>query len=152
VERNLEIVEALLAAGADVNARTKDNVTPLMCSIGSPYSDPKISLVLIRAGADVNAADSNGRTVLWGAATGPIEVLEELLKKGADPNVQYPRLTGNTPLHMAAWSGLTAEVELLLRYGANPAIPNGEGQTPLDVANEKFPQIREIISRRLHGG
>src|SRR5205807_8636602 len=103
VERDVQIVELLLAAGADVNARTKDDITPLMCSIGSPYSDPTVGLALIRAGADVNIVDSQGHTALWDAATsGAPEELEEILKKGADPNVRYPPSTGNTPLHIAA--------------------------------------------------
>jgi hypothetical protein len=38
----------------------------------------------------------------------------------------------------------------LLRYGANPTIRNAQGQTPQDVANQKFPEIREILSKHLH--
>jgi uncharacterized protein len=155
VDRQIRIAEALLAAGADVNARTMENVTPLIASVGSPYSGSKMSLLLIRAGADVNIADSNGETALWIAVTDkPDEVIEELLKKGANPNVQAraPGFPGYTPLHMAAMNGSTKSVELLLQYGADPAIRNDEGATPLDITNVRFEEVRRILSSRSKDG
>src|SRR5207302_2569010 len=155
IERNAQIIQALISAGADVNSRTKNNITPLICSVGSPYSDPKIALALIRAGADVNVADVEGETALWIATTdSSLEVMEELLKDGANPNVQPQSLAfrGNTPLHMAALNGLTAQVELLLHYGANPTLRNANRQRPVDVVNENFPQIREILNKHSSGG
>ena len=155
VDREVRIAEALLAAGADVNARTTDDVTPLMASIGSPYSDAKMSLTLIRAGADVNIVDSNGETALWIAITDSSEeVIEELLRRGANPNVQARALgfPGYTPLHMAAINGSTKTVDLLRRYGADPAIRNDEGQTPLDITNVKFEDVRRILSSRSKDG
>lgn len=40
---------------------------------------------------------------------------------------------GNTPLHIAAGRKLKEIVALLMAYGANPAIPNGEGDFPSDL-------------------
>lgn len=150
--KEVAIVELLLAAGAEVNARTINNVTPLKASIGSPYSDSRVSLALIKAGADVNVADSTGETALLTAITDKsVEVVEELLNKGANPNVQSKSVgfPGNTPLHMAALNGLTKEVELLLHHGADPTVRNDEGQTPLDITNVKFEEVREMLSRAL---
>ena len=155
VDREVAIAEILIAAGADVNARTSNNVTPLMASIGSPYSDAKMSLTLIRAGADVNVADSSGETALLiAAATGPDEVFEELLKRGANPNVQGSSLgfPGYTALHMAALNGATRKVELLLQHGADPTIRNDEGQTPLDITNVKFEEVRKILTSHSKDG
>lgn len=152
VDKELEAVNSLIAAGADVNARTRDNVTPLMSSIGSPYSNSGISLALIRSGADVNIVDSEGETPLWIATTNcEIEVIEELLKRGADLNFQKTGqgFTGDTPLHMAAMNGLKDVVELLLRYGANPTIRNAKGETPSDVVNKRSSEIREILSTHI---
>ena len=42
----------------------------------------------------------------------------------------YP---GNTPLHIAAGRRLKEIVALLMAYGANPAIANGEGDFPSDL-------------------
>ncbi len=47
-------------------------------------------------------------------------------------NLQGP--FGNTLLHSAVVSGNLAEVERLLRLGANPNVANREGRTPLCAA------------------
>ena len=41
--------------------------------------------------------------------------------------------TGNTPLHIAAGRRLKEIVALLMAYGANPALANGEGDFPTDL-------------------
>ena len=41
--------------------------------------------------------------------------------------------SGNTPLHIAAGRRLKEIVALLMAYGANPAIANGEGDFPSDL-------------------
>jgi ankyrin repeat protein len=146
VDREVQIAELLLAAGADVNARTTNGTTPLIASVCSPYSESKMSLTLIRAGADVNIVNSDGETALF-CATGR-EVVEELLKRGANPNIQSTRFSGETPLHKAALNGDKEVVELLLRYGADPTIRNYNGETPLDITNVKFEEVRRILSSR----
>ena len=40
---------------------------------------------------------------------------------------------GNTPLHIAAGRRLKEIVALLMAYGANPALANGEGDFPTDL-------------------
>ncbi len=44
-----------------------------------------------------------------------------------------PCCPGNTPLHIAAGRRLKEIVALLMAYGANPAIANGEGDFPTDL-------------------
>jgi len=69
---DLARVEALIAAGADVNARSKNDGTPLM--LASIMNYPEVVRALIAAGADVNAKQSsefeeiNGYTALMMAS------------------------------------------------------------------------------------
>ena len=54
-----------------------------------------------------------------------------LLESGC--NVNAATFAGNTPLHIAAGRRLKELVALLMAYGANPAIANGEGDFPSDL-------------------
>ncbi len=54
-----------------------------------------------------------------------------LLENSCDVNA--PTYSGNTPLHIAAGRRLKEIVALLMAYGANPALANGEGDFPSDL-------------------
>jgi ankyrin repeat protein len=65
-----------------------------------------------------------------------LEVLKELLRLGADPNIRDDR--GQTPLHRALEKGYDIEVfELLLKHGASPDIAGKDGRTVRDIASRK---------------
>ncbi len=77
-----ETVRALLAAGADVNAKTPTGGTALM--ITARFGHPEIAQALIAAGADVNATDEDGKTALARATGGGhTEIVRVLLAAGA---------------------------------------------------------------------
>ncbi|HEV7810955.1 MAG TPA: ankyrin repeat domain-containing protein [Candidatus Limnocylindrales bacterium] len=76
----------LLAAAADVNARSANDfsVLPLHSAVAGNHDD--VVQVLLAAGADVNATQRHGYTPLHGAAQNGADVLvERLLAAGADP-------------------------------------------------------------------
>jgi ankyrin repeat protein len=79
--RAIELLELLLAAGADINAKISDNDS-----------------LTARVGRQPNAVtDRGGQTALYGAVKfGWANVVEYLLAKGADPNVKDA--LGKTPL------------------------------------------------------
>ena len=76
-----DIVELLIAKGADVNAKDNWNWTPLHSAV---YGHRDIVELLITEGANVNASDGAGRTPLWYAKDeGNAEIVELLRKHGA---------------------------------------------------------------------
>nr|XP_046265225.1 oxysterol-binding protein-related protein 1-like isoform X2 [Scatophagus argus] len=75
------------------------------------------------------------------------EVVEELLKAGADVNLQNNM--GDTPLHKAAYTGRKEIVLLLLRYDACSNIINGTAQIPKDVTeDDEIITMLEAAERR----
>ncbi|XP_036442648.1 oxysterol-binding protein-related protein 1 isoform X1 [Colossoma macropomum] len=74
------------------------------------------------------------------------DVVEELLKAGADGNLTNN--VGDTPLHKAAFTGRKEVVMLLLRYDACPSVINGTAQIPKDVTrNEEIRSMLEAAER-----
>jgi ankyrin repeat protein len=116
-DANIEILRALLAAGADLRLTTVDGTTPLMAAAGLGRStfDPtlkrgrrsvsaeKAVQVLLDAGADINAVNEADFTALHGAAfRGLDEVIKILVDRGAQINARDFR--GRTPYRLAEGS------------------------------------------------
>ncbi len=122
-------VRALLADGADVDARQGDGATALHWA--AHRSDLPLAEVLLDAGADVDAANALDATPLWLASmNGDTRLVARLLAAGADPNVSLKM--GETPLMSAARSGDAGAVRLLLAAGADlDAAERERGQTAL---------------------
>lgn len=122
-------VRALLAAGADVDARQGDGATALHWA--AHRGDPALAEALLAAGADVDAANALGATPLWLASqNGDARLVARLLAAGADANVRLKM--GETSLMSAARSGSAEAVRLLLAAGADvDAAERERGQTAL---------------------
>jgi ankyrin repeat protein len=77
---------ALIAAGADVNARSSNPLSVLPIHSATAGNHDDVVGVLIEAGADVNATQRHGWTPLHGAAqNGSLPSVERLLAAGAHP-------------------------------------------------------------------
>ena len=80
-------IEALLEAGAQVDARTEVGRTPLHAAVR--HGDAAAIGALINAGAQVDARTEDGSTpLLVAAAVGHAAAIEALLDAGADPKAR----------------------------------------------------------------
>jgi ankyrin repeat protein len=141
---SLEAMQALIDAGADVNARNAFDATALMwCA-----TDLAKVKLLVSKGADVNARSKQGRTPLLIAASseGTVEIVKLLLDKGAD----LKKADANpviTPLGGAANAGDAAVVRLLLDRGAVTQGPGGAFALMNAVANGSLEIIRMLMDK-----
>ena len=110
-----DIVNVLLAAGANPNLADRKGNTPLIWA--SDEQQTTIALQLLQAKADPAAKSNKGKTALYYAArNGDQTLAQELLAAGAPANT----LTDNnqSPLYQAIIANHTEMVRLLLSHGA----------------------------------
>ena len=134
VNGNVECIQILLDAGADVNACSPTCPTPLHYALSNNHTE--CARLLLERGASPDAEPSPGYTPLHEAATASPECLNLILGYGVRVNVREEE-SGMTPLMKCARYGLPACAEILLRHGADPDIRNNEGQTALDIASKR---------------
>jgi ankyrin repeat protein len=159
----LDLIEMLLARGADVNARLKratlmrnhtpgegslgEGATPLMRA--AKNGDYRAMEILLKHGADVSLKQRQGATALlfacgFGRGTSAFaedvgtepelfKAVQLLVEKGADVKVSNDQ--GGTVMHFAAQSGLNSVVKYLAGKGAALDQKDKQGRTPVDVAN-----------------
>jgi ankyrin repeat protein len=112
--------EALIRAGADVNAVNRYGVTALSLAAGN--GNAALLESLFKSGADTKAADAalrEGRTLLMLAArTGSADAVKLLLTHGGAVNASESR-TGTTALMWAASENRAEAVRVLVAAGAS---------------------------------
>ena len=143
---DLENIRALLARGADVNARDKEGMTPLAFNLDATPDQATataITRMLIAAGADVNLKDETETTPLQLAVyqyeDRKGELVRVLLEAGADANAadDYGTTVLMHAVHAANQeAALTKNLRALIRAGADVNARNTLGQTALSIAIE----------------
>ena len=106
--RTRQVVDALLAAHADITTKDKDGMTALMAAAAANRAT--VLPALLSHGAEVNGANPDGATALMAAAFGGhVEAAQVLLGAGANVNVKdtsgrpmAAALGGNAALARAA--------------------------------------------------
>ena len=130
--RNVQAVQALLQADADVNAQDEQGSTALM--MAAYQNHVGVVKALIAADADVNKQDNAiGNTALMFAVIqGHVDSVKALIAAGADVEKQNEH--GNTALMMAAYHNHVNIGKELLRAGADVNAQNEQGNTALMIA------------------
>ncbi len=149
-----EIADRLLDAQADPNAVNRDGNTPLHIAIHfSGEGDYQATIErLLNAGTDLNLRNSlDGYTPLHVAVReGFHGTAAELLRRGADPNIQDNE--GQTPLHTASRLETSHCADKLLRANADPNIADRNGNTPMHIAalSNSSEVINTLVEAKAH--
>jgi ankyrin repeat protein len=115
-KHDIAAVRAMLARGADVNARQVDGMTALHWAVY--HDDVVLTQLLVKAGADVDAVNRYGVPPLSIACmNGSTKAVEMLLDGGADPQTTLPG--GETALMTASRTGRIGPVRALLSRDAD---------------------------------
>ena len=147
---DLELLELLQGAGADLKAVTRENVSPLMAAVGVGrrlgYSDAKedraleVARFLLAQKNDAAAVSTRGENVLHGAAyLGWNRMVQVMFDSGAAVNVVAK--SGTTPYLAASGQGdrqggvnvFPETAALLVKLGADPKLGtscNAQGACP----------------------
>lgn len=127
IDNQRELVDLLLAAGADLNARDDEfNMTP----IGWANEKGHMDMVdyLRSAGAEMDLYSA--------VAYGLIAEVKQLLKE--DVSQVNARNHYGTPIHEASLWGHVDVLKLLLEHGADPNLRNKHGDTALEIARKQL--------------
>jgi ankyrin repeat protein len=144
---SLNVMRYLIAAGADVNARTPAGETALMLaafffdegrdnSARSFDRHERAARLLVEAGASLENEAYHYTPLAYAAYQGNDRIVHFLLERGArvDADAEGGLTYINTPLMMAAIQGHQRTVHSLLRAGADPRVRVRAGHTAAELA------------------
>lgn len=132
-----DIIEDILAHGAEVDTQGYDGATALIMAVESRY-EPSVK-ALLRHGANVNiCTNRGGHAVITAIVSCCMNILELLLDAGTDINMKVDQ-SGSTLLTVAVQlknSVTYAMIKTLLDHQADPNIARYDGVTPLMITSE----------------
>jgi uncharacterized protein len=129
---HLDIVKALISAGANVNTRNRYGTAPLV--LAATTGNVSVTKALLKAGADFRiSVPETGNDLVTAARTGNPDVIKLLLTAGSDVNFAEP-VSGQTALMWAAAEGHPEAVNALIAGRANVAAQSSDKKTALFFA------------------
>jgi len=169
---NMEALQNLIEAHADINTIDNAHQTPLMWA--ALMGKKRAVELLLQAGADINIVDKNGNTVFTrinkvkiksfprlntklvddygltplhlAAMHNDVNLIYALIKQGMDPNIINQK-GGETPLMRASIQGANQAIKVLLKAGANIHLKDANGNTALmwAVSSKDFPKTVRLL-------
>jgi ankyrin repeat protein len=127
-----DLIPVLVRNGADVNGYESRGFTPLILAAYNGQADAVEAL--IKAGANACKPDlTQGNTAQMGVAfKGDDRIAARLLKEKCDVNARNK--AGQTALMMASLFGRTAQIDMLLKAGADKTLLDNSGRSAAGVA------------------
>lgn len=113
---NLQMLQAGISGGGDVNTCNLQGVTPLLLAVKN--QNVQIINTLLSAGASINAVSADTSPVHEAIRQKNLSILTTLLDKGGQVNLQL--VDGKTPLHVAIQQNNPELINFLLSRGADP--------------------------------
>ncbi len=146
---SLNVLRYLIAAKADLNARTPDRDTALMLAAYFAQEDrdrnaasyerhDQAVRLLVEAGADLENAGHSYTPLAYAAYAGRDSTVRYLIEQGARINAdaQGRSTRVNTPLMMATMQGHQSAARHLLRAGADAGVRVTGGMTAAEFAQK----------------
>jgi len=148
---HFEVMQFLVARGADVNLKDLSGTTPLHSTATNNHLNA--CKLLIEKGAAVDEKNNRGSTPFYLAAYGGNrELLDYLIASGANKaDLEIRNAYGRTPLCAIARDGGNPEtIKVLLSLGADVNAEDKRGWTPIMLA--AWRPYREVVSVLLEAG
>lgn len=133
--RNAALAERMVRAGASLNVRDANGVTPLQEAV--TLGETEIAGLLIDAGADIEKSVSTLPLLMAAARANNAKMAAFLLDRGADPNARDAQ--GMTALMECAWRNDAVIATLLLEKGADASLSDNQGRGILHHAHAHMP-------------
>ena len=147
---HLEVARALVAAGADVNAKDATVQSPYLIATSEVGDDPRLLELMLGNGANVDDKDSfNGTGLIRAAERGHARIVGRLLRAGIDRD--HVNRLGWTALLEAIVLGdggprHVATVARLVDGGVDVNVPDADGVSALEHAEDRgYREIARLL-------
>lgn len=148
-DNDVNAVRRLLVEGSNLNDATDDGESLLSLACSAGYYELAQVLLAMSAQVEDRGQKNDCTPLMEAASAGHIEIIELLLRHGADVNALSS--TGNTPLMYACAGGHVEAVKTLLKNGANVEDHNENGHTPLmEAASAGHVEVAKVRLRYLN--